>query len=104
MSSVPDEVRLQELFGNPQYTGTDEEWDTARNTVVYGQWAQMNGLSYVTVVCPHCTWVNEHGTGNGHRDCDGPVMSRYTPTFDSRPGYQMYECPGYTVHTSGYPE
>lgn len=102
LRSRPSEVRLQELFRNPDYTGTDEEWDNAKNTVMQGPWLEMNGSPYITVVCPYCTWINEHGVGDGHRECDGPVMSMYGPRGGMRRGYKMYDCPGYTITTPAH--
>jgi len=59
--------------------------------------------------CPHCSWVNIHGGELvGHRECDGPLDSEHVCVphaklgwkgrrYEPLPGWQMYECPGYTL-------
>jgi len=59
--------------------------------------------------CPHCSWVNYHAGGQGHRECDGPLESEWVcvPQADfgwtgigqSLPGWNMYACPGYTIES-----
>lgn len=60
--------------------------------------------------CPHCSWINDHGAGDGHRGCGGPLQSRFShfpnaveihwPTFSHHDEWHMYSCPGYTITPS----
>lgn len=94
-----DEARLRHLFKNPRFSGTDEEWEELRQRRVSGTaHRDESGRPYYTVTCSYCSWVNEHGPGNGHRNCDGPVMSKWNSKKKRpRAGYRMYDCPGYTL-------
>ena len=89
--------RLQELFEHPNFSGTSEEYERLKRTQVHVVHAPLDGI--IDVICPYCTWTNTHNIrgGGGHRECDGPVKSKYTARCAVRRNNQMYDCPGYTL-------
>lgn len=103
---LADENRLSELFACPRFAGSNSKWEQLeqRSVCTTAQTTQ-DGRTYFRVSCPYCSWVNEHGPGRGHRECDGPVMSRWkwnrAGQMITRAGYRMYDCPGYTLEHPG---
>ena len=94
--TVSSHPRIQELFENPRWYGTDDEWERLKEAHVRTPYGA-DGV--VHVQCPYCTWINTHNVrcGGGHRQCDGPVQSKYTARHARRKSWQLYDCPGYTL-------
>jgi hypothetical protein len=88
--------RLQQLFANPKFEGTDAEWEQLKKVEVHTPYGS-DGI--VDVRCPYCTHINTHNVrgGGGHRECNGPVLSKYTLRGAPRGNYKPYDCPGYTL-------
>jgi hypothetical protein len=89
--------RIQELFRNPRFTGSKNDYKLLAQTRVSVQNVPEDGN--ISVICPYCTWKNTHNVrgGGGHRECDGPMESKLTARFARRPNWTMYDCPGYTL-------
>jgi len=88
--------RLLQLFENPHFQGTKNEWEELKKKNVY---VSTSKSGIVHVECPYCTWTSLHFTklGEGYRKCDGPVHSKYTALMLKRKNYQYYDCPGYNI-------
>ena len=93
MNSHP---RIQQLFSNPQFQGTDDEWERLKQVEVHTAYG-LDGI--VDITCPYCTWINIHNvkSGGGYRACDGPVKTKYTARGAMRKNWKRYDCPGYTL-------
>lgn len=93
--------KLNHMFQHPNCTSEErDQMKTAAPRRLSNNWYQ----------CPHCSWVNSHGgePSVGHHECDGPTGSEFVCVpqaklgwngmrYKQLLGWQMYECPGYTI-------